>query len=78
MHVPLLSLPSMKILWEKFLIYMISIILNRSVVVVDSLFIIAFVVWGFCVWSLLCNVVLGVFSKFAIILLRKRELVALL
>ena len=35
-------------------------------------------VWGFCIVSLVCNVVLSVLSSFAIILLRKRELVALL
>ena len=33
---------------------------------------------GFCVWSLFCGVVLDVHSSLAIILLRKRELVALL
>ena len=33
---------------------------------------------GIYVRSLLCDLVLGVFSSFAIILLRKRELVALL
>ena len=31
-----------------------------------------------CVWSLFCNAVLGVLSSFVIILVRKRELVALL
>ena len=32
----------------------------------------------FCVWSLFCNVVVIILSSFAIILLRKRELVTLL
>ena len=32
----------------------------------------------FCVWSLFCYAVLSVFSSFAIIFLRKRELVDLL
>ena len=31
-----------------------------------------------CVWSLFCNSVLGIFSSFVIILVRKRELIALL
>ena len=31
----------------------------------------------FCVWYLFCGVILGVLSSLAIILLRKRELVAL-
>ena len=51
-------------------------------VVVDKLFIVAPIVcgglWGFCVWSLFYYAVLSVLSSFAIILLRKRELVALL
>ena len=33
--------------------------------------------WGFYVWSLYCYTVLGVHSSFAIILMRKRKLVAL-
>ena len=40
-------------------------------VVVNSLFIVACGL--FCVWSLFCNAVLCVISRFAIILLRKRE-----
>ena len=33
---------------------------------------------NFCVWSLFCYALLSVLSSFAIILVRKRELVALL
>ena len=33
---------------------------------------------GFCVWSGFCDAVLNVISSFAFILLRKRELIALL
>ena len=48
---------------------------DSSSVVVDSLFIVASIVWGF----ILCLVlVLYVLSSFAIICLRERELVALL
>ena len=43
---------------------------NVGSVVVDSLFV------GFCVWSLSCYAILVVISRFAIIWLRKRELVA--
>ena len=46
-------------------------------VVVYSLFVVAPIVWGFCVESLSCGVVLSVLSSLAITLLRKRELVAL-
>ena len=46
-------------------------------VVVDSLFIVA-PIGIFFVWSSSCNVVFRVLSSFAIISLRKRELVALL
>ena len=44
----------------------------------NSLLIVAPIDVGVCIWSLFCCVVLGVLSSFAIILLRKRELVALL
>ena len=33
-------------------------------------------VWGFCVWSLFCYAILCVHSRFAVILMGKRELVA--
>ena len=45
--------------------------------VVDSLLIVASIV-GFCVCSMFCCALLCVLSSFAIILMEKRELVALL
>ena len=46
-------------------------------VVVDSLLSVALVV-GFCVYSMFCCALLCVLSSFAIILMEKRQLVALL
>ena len=52
-------------------------ILGGGSVTVDSLFIVASIV-GFLCWSLFCYAVLCVHSRFAIILMGKRELIALL
>ena len=56
-------------------------LLSDSVVVVNLLFVVApnlCVCVCFCVGSLFCYVILCVLSSFAVILLRKRELVVLL
>ena len=50
----------------------------RSKVVVPLLLIHGSFVFHFFLWSLLCYLVLSVLSSFAIIALRKKELVALL
>ena len=44
----------------------------------ESLFIVASIVYVFCVWSLLCCAVFSVLSSFVIISLGKTELVALI
>ena len=58
-----------------------SLLRSKAVVLFSliSFFIVAHIVGlGFCVWSLLCCAKLTVLPSFAIILLGKRELVALL
>ena len=54
-----------------------SSVAQADFVVVDSLFIVASIV-GFCVCSIFCCALFCVISSFVIILMEKRELVALL